>query len=445
VWYAEQPQDLEGSVQFRRSEVNRYGVANASRARWLAGLTLAVALPLLPAAARADSSSVVYEGHDLGLPLKDALAQIQATGSSRGDHINLSITGSGDLLMFTEVNGDAIETETASYKDLEFDRVEVRKIGQVDGRYGITLRAADGAVNDHIVGVGGARTSAPDRDNALGYMDFWLVDPDMSRVRRLADLFATMHARLKDTGQTETAQAAPLMIAPSHAVALASAGTAVRAAEIAAATHADAPDDADTAGDTDARTVSAAKCLLQPPKKSRRAHVHQAAFSWGAVKAGATSGNGRLSYRIAPLHGPDDHQQIAFSFTNMLPVPATLVARVIVTSASGEQQAENLSLTNVAARASKSDESLTLAPFDDNACITDVEVTVLRACPLPDESQAADDAQNVFNCNADAASGTTTVGGITYIAGREPKNLAVPHTLAPIRTSATQPIAEAGN
>jgi hypothetical protein len=417
--------------------------------RRLAWLAFSLALPLAPNMARADSSSVVYQGRDLGLPLKDTLAQIQATGTTRGGDAVLSITGSGDQLVFTEVNADAVETETTSFKNLDFDDVEVRKIGQADGRYGITLRAAQGTVNDHIVGIGKANT--PDRDVALGYMDFWLADPTMGRVKHLADLFATMRARLHESGPTETAQDIPPpapMIAPTKAVALAPVADAARAAD--PATPRRPGDETQDAVDEDERPVAAGgKCLFQPPRKPRRAHVRQAAFTWGAVKAGATAGNGRLTYRIAPLHGPDDHQQIAFTFTNLLPVPATLVARVILTSSSGEQQAQNLALPNVAARATKTDESLAIAPFGDASCITDVDVSILRACPLPDDSQAIDDSQAVFNCNADAASGTTTIGNITYVAGREPKNLAAPRdkTTKPVSsgTSATKPITEAAN
>jgi hypothetical protein len=424
------------------------GQYQPTRARRLAWLALSLALPLLPGAAQADSSSVVYQGHDLGLPLRDALAQIQAIGSSRGDGAVLGISGSGDQLMFTEMNGDAVETETASYKNLDFGDVEVRKIGQADGRFGITLRAAQGSVNDHIVGL--AKASGPDRDNALDYMDFWLVDPGMARVKHLADLFATMRARQHETGQAETAQdITPVtpMIAPTHAVAIASAGAAGRAAELATSRAAEAESEAPTDAD-DRPVASGGKCLLQThaAKKPKHGHVRQAAYSLGAVRAGATAGNGRLSYRIAPLRGADDHQQISFSFTNLLPVSATLVARVIMTSASGEQQAQNLALPNVPGRATKTDDSLTLAPFGDDSCITDVDVTILRACPLPDETEAVDDSQAIFDCNADAAAGTTTVGNITYIAGREPKNLAVPHERsAMLTTSATRPITEADN
>jgi hypothetical protein len=398
-------------------------------------------------AARADSTNAVYHGHDLGLPLRDALAQVQGIGGSRGPHINLSISGSGDQLMFTEVNFDTIETETASYKDLEFTDVDVRKVGEVEGRYGITLRAAAGSVNDHIVGIAGGKSAVPDRDSALGYMDFWLVDPDMTRVHHLADLLATIGARLQEQ---QSPAAAPVVAdaasAPVRNIAAHSEAAAdkfekmpvVLTAPKIPVIEATEPDDASASSDA----APPGKCLFQSEKKPKHARAHYVPASWSSLKQGLVSGSGRLFYKISALHGADDHQSIQFYLGNTLPVAATVVARVILTASDGSQQAEDIGLDQLGSRATKTDDSLQITPFETSACITDVDVTELHACPLPDDNAERDDSVDIFRCNADAAAGTTTVNGITYISGREPKPLTLPPApQARASVSAATPIA----
>ncbi len=426
-----------------------------AKRRWMAATSIAmIALGACCfTAARADSTNAVYHGRDLGLSLKDALLQVQGTGGSRAGHVNLSISGSGDQLMFTEVNFDTIETETASYKDLEFTDVDVRKVGEVEGRYGITLRAAAGSVNDHIVGIAGGKSAVPDRDSALGYMDFWLVDPDMTRVHHLADLLATMGARLNEQGSP--AAAAP-MVADAAAPAAPVRAIATHVGQAAAdvekmpvvlpapripviqAVAADDADDAPVAAPT-------GKCLFQAEKKPKHARAHYIPASWSSMKQGQVSGSGRLFYKIAAAHATDP-QSIQFYLGNTLPVPATVVARVIITSSDGTQQAEDIGLNELAGRATKTDESLQITPFETSACITDVDVTEVHACPLPDDNAEREDQVDIYRCNADAAAGTTKVDGITYISGREPKSLALPNqTQASLSKAKPIALAKAGN
>jgi len=379
------------------------------------------------AAANADSLNAAYRGHDLGLSLRDALTQVQATGGSQASHISLSVSGSGDQLMFTELNNNTIETETASYKDLEFSDVDVRKVGEIEGRFGITLRAAAGSVNDHIVGLA-AKSATPDRDSALGYMDFWLVDPDMKRVRHLADLLATVGARLKD--QKSPGISEPLMAeaAPAPVRAIAehledAAGDVDKMPVVLPAPR--IPVTVAPAGET-AGAAPPGKCLFPAVKTQKHAKARASATSWSAMKQAGGSGNARLSYRMSALHDPADRQSIQFYLGNTLPVPATVVARVILTSSDGTQQAEDIALNQLAARTSRTDASLLITPFEDASCITDVDVTEVHACPLPDDTTERDDSNDIFRCNADAAAGTITIAGITYISGREPKSLTLP-------------------
>jgi hypothetical protein len=400
----------------------------ASKRRGIAAISVAMIglVATTFTAARADSTNTVYHGHDLGLPLRDALAQLQGTGASSGPHINLSISGTGDQLMFTEVNFDTIETETASYKDLEFSDADVRKVGEVAGRYGITLRAAAGSVNDHVVGIAAGKSAAPDRDSALAYMDFWLVDPDMTRVHHVADLLATIGARLKEQPPPAAAlvaeAAAPLPAIAAHAEADAEdvdKMPVVLPAPRIPVIEATAPEAA-----TDA--VASGKCLFHAERKPKHARAHYVPASWSSLKQGLVSGSGRLFYKVSAVHGADDRQSIQFYLGNTLPVAATVVARIILTASDGSQQAEDIGLDQLASRATKTDDSLQITPFETSACITDVDVTEVHACPLPDDTAERDDQADIFRCNADAAAGTTTVNGITYISGREPKSLAVP-------------------
>ncbi len=384
---------------------------------------------LVSSAANADSLNAAYHGHDLGLSLKEAIAQVQATGGSRGSHIRLSVSGSGDQLMFTEMNDGTVETETASYKDLEFSEVDVRKVGEIEGRYGITLRAAAGSVNDHIVGMA-AKSAGPDRDSALGYMDFWLVDPGMNRVRHLADLLATVGARQKE--RQSPADSAPVIAEASPAPVP------------AIAEHLEDADDNEkmpvvlpapripvTAAPTDeaAAALPAGKCLFLAVRTQKHAKARASATSWSMMKQAGGPGSGRLSYRVSALHNSTDRQSIQFYLGNTLPVPATVVARVILTSSDGAQQAEDIGLNQVSGRATRTDESLLITPFEDASCITDVDVTEVHACPLPDDAAERDDSGDIFRCNADAAAGTITIAGITYIRGPEPKSLTPPKQL----------------
>ncbi len=381
--------------------------------------------------AKADSLGATYHGQDLGLTLREAIAQVQATGGSQASHLALSVSGSGDQLMFTEVNYDTIESETASYKDLEFSDVDVRKIGEAEGRYGVTLRAAAGSVNDHIVGIA-AKSAASARDSALGYMDFWLVDPDMKRIRHLADLLATIGARLKqqqspDRSARVLSEGTP---EPQRAIAehleegsdeIAGMPVVLPAPRIPVASAATL-DDSDAAGPAS----PPGKCLFPVGTKLKHAKSHAVAASWSAMKQTPESGNGRLSYRISALHDAADRQSIQFYLGNTLPVAATVVARVILTSSDGTQQAEDIGLNQLGGRSTKTDESLLITPFEDAACITDVDVTEVHACPLADDQEERDDSDDIFRCNADAAAGTVTRDGITYIRGREPKSLVPP-------------------
>jgi hypothetical protein len=426
---------------------------NFSKRRWLSATSAAMFALCAGSfsAARADSTNAVYHGHDLGLSLKDALAQVQGTGGSRAAHVNLSISGSGDQLMFTEVNFDTIETETASYKDLEFSDVDVRKVGDTEGRYGVTLHAAAGTVNDHIVGTGAGKSAAPDRDSALGYMDFWLVDPGLTRVHHLADLLATIGARVKEQGSPA---AAPSVMADAGAAAAGAIATHAQAAAdelekmpvvlpapripvIEAVAPAAADDD-----DAVAEPASHGKCLFQADKKSKHARAHAVPASWSGMKQGMVSGSGRLFYKISAVHGADEHQSIQFYLGNTLPVAATVVARVILTASDGSQQSEDIGLNQLESRATKTDDSLQITPFETSACITDVDVTEVHACPLPDDNAEREDQVDIFRCNADAAAGTTKVNGITYVSGREPKSLALPQPAQARSTlSAATPVA----
>jgi hypothetical protein len=406
-----------------------------------AGLAMcagAVCLSLLPASvARADAMNAVYRGRDLGMALADAVSKVQATGSSRAPHTTLSISGSGDQFMFTEVSFDTIEIETASYKDLDFDTVDVRKVGELGGRYGITLAAAPGSVNDHIVGSGKVAAAAADHDSPLGYMDFWLVDPDMSRVRHLADLLATIGARLREqrnsvASATDPATPAhPVAAVPTHAVVLHVEEAAENPDDIEKVPVPRASPAIASAGADDAvldhDAVQTGKCLFAPAKRQKHGKLRSpVAAGWSNLTQGMTSQSGRISYRIAALHGPDDHQAIQFYLGNGLPVLGTVVARVILTSSNGSQQAEDIGLNSLPGHSMKTDESLRLTPFEDSSCITDVDVTEVHACPLPSDEADTEDAVSIFHCSEDAAAGTTKLNGITYVSGREPKVLIPP-------------------
>jgi len=412
----------------------------------LAICTAAACLSVLPArVASADAMNAVYHGRDLGLPLMDAVARVQAIGSSRAPHTTLSISGSGDQLMFTEVSFDTIEIETASYKDLDFDTVDVRKIGELGGRYGITLPAAAGSVNDHIVGTGKAASGAADHDSALGYMDFWLVDADMSRVRRLADLLATIGARLKEHGSSSASvadsgtAAHPAPAVAKHAVAMhvEEAADAAEDTEKMPFPHANSgiasatADDADSAHDA----IPTGKCLFTSTKKQKHGRLRNVAASWSNLTQGLVSPSGRIFYRIAALHGPDDHQAIQFFLGNALPVQGTVVARVILTSSNGSQQAEDIGLNSLAGHSMKTNDSLRLTPFEDASCITDVDVTEVHACPLPSDESDTEASVTIFHCSEDAAAGTTIINGITYVTGREPKALSLPASPRPAASS----------
>jgi len=404
-----------------RPAVTTHGHSMKRRASH-AGLVVLAAM--VNSAANADSLNAAYHGHDLGLSLRDAIAQVQATGGSQASHISLSVSGSGDQLMFTELNDDTIETETASYKDLEFADVDVRKVGEIEGRYGITLRAAAGSVNDHIVGLA-AKSAGANRDSALGYMDFWLVDPDMKRVRHLADLLATMGARLKE--QQSSGIAAPVIAeaspTPVRAIAehLEDAGGDVEKMPVVLP----APRIPVTVAPAD-DAAPPGKCLFPAAKTQKHAKARASAASWSTMKQATGSGSGRLSWRMSALHDPADRQSIQFYLGNTLPVPATVVARVILTASDGTRQAEDIALNQLGPRTTRTDTSLLITPFDDASCITDVDVTEVHACPLPDDTAERDDSNDIFRCNADAAAGTITIAGITYISGREPKSLTPP-------------------
>ncbi len=416
----------------------KHGTAAKCRGRAAAFAGVFVLAAMYHSSAKADSLSAAYHGQDLGLSLKDALAQVQATGGSQASHIKLSVSGSGDQLMFTEVTYDTIETETASYKDLEFSDIDVRKVGEAEGRYGITLRAAAGSVNDHIVGIA-AKSAIPDRDSALGYMDFWLVDPDMKRVRHLADLLATVGARVQQ--QQSPGMSAPVMAqaapAPIQAIAEHLEDTAGDVDKMplvlpAPRVPVTAVDDAD-----DARPLApSGKCLFPAVKRQKHMKMQANATNWSTMKQAPGAGGGRLSYRISVPHDSSDRQSIQFYLANTLPVTATVVARVILTSSDGTQQAEDIGLDQLVGRSTKTDESLLVTPFEDASCITDVDVTEVHACPLPDDTAEHDDSDDIFRCNADAAAGTTTINGITYIRGREPKSLTQPAQLTAAVVSA---------
>ncbi len=446
--------------------VKRLPVWSAARgarylSRYLPGLGLMAAMSAVPIQAKADSTTAIYHGHDLGLPLAEAMAQVQATGSSAADHVNLSVSGSGEQVMFTEVNFDTIETETTAFRNLVFEDVDVRKIGQTDGRYGITLRAAPGSVNDHVVGLGTSNAKAPDRDSALNYMDFWLVDADTNRVRHLADLLATVGARLREQSQEGGGGAAPAEAAAATANAaprdpgatIAAATFAATAARMAAGHVADVPAEAESDGgpmvkpapripvvavsvpqdDDDAgppRTLPK-KCLFTQPARPKHAKKHIVPSDWGPMKEGMTAGHGGISYKISAVHGAQDHQAVEFFLTNMMKIPATVVARVILTASDGTQQAEDLGLDDVPAHSTNTDPSLTLSPFDENTCITDVDVTEVHACPLPDNNDTGGDTVDIYKCGADAAAGTVVVNGITYVRGREPKMLSISDATPP--------------
>jgi hypothetical protein len=160
------------------------------------------------------------------------------------------------------------------------------------------------------------------------------------------------------------------------------------------------------------------------------------ATNWSTMKQASGAGGGRLSYRISVPHDSSDRQSIQFYLANTLPVTATVVARVILTSSDGTQQAEDIGLDQLVGRSTKTDESLLVTPFEDASCITDVDVTEVHACPLPDDTAEHDDSDDIFRCNADAAAGTTTINGITYIRGREPKSLTQPAQLTAAVVSA---------
>ncbi len=427
---------------------SRGGSARLASLAFCAGV---ICLSVLPASgARADAMSSVYRGRDLGLPLRTAIYEVQATGSSHAPHTTLSISGSGDQLMFTEVSFDTIEIETATYKDLDFDTVVVRKIGDMGGRYGITLPAAAGSVNDHIVGTGKAAAAAADHDSPLGYMDFWLVDPDMSRIRHLADLLATIGARLKEQGGAATPVAdaghsAGAPAVPSPAVSRSAADVHVdEAPEVAVeranlpAQHASPLVEAVVSGDSDRDPIpTGGKCLFSAAKKQKHSKQRTAASDWSNLTQGMTSPSGRIAYRISALHGADDHQSIQFFLGNALPVRGTVVARVILTSSNGSQQAEDIGLNGLPGHSIKTDESLRLTPFEDASCITDIDITEVHACPLPADDTDAEDSVAIFHCSEDAAAGTTTVNGITYVSGREPKMLTAPTRAAGGSTSVT--------
>ncbi len=405
----------------------------------------AVCLSVLPATvAHADAINSVYRGRDLGLSLMDAVSGVQVVGSSQAPHTTLSISGSGDQLMFTEISFDMIEIETASYKDLDYDTIDVRKIGELGGRYGITLPAAAGSVNDHIVRTGKAAAAAADHDSALGYMDFWLVDPDMSRVRHLADLLATIGARLKEHG-IPAALVADADTASHAAAAVPRRGVAMHVEEAADAAedtekmpfpHAN-PAIASAADDADSfhAVIPTGKCLFSAAKRQKHGRLRSVAGSWSNLTRGLVSQSGRIFYRIAALHGPDDHQAIQFYLGNGLPVQGTVVARVILTSSNGSQQAEDIGLNSLPGHSMKTADSLRLSPFEDASCITDVDVTEVHACPLPSDESDAEDSVTIFHCSEDAAAGTTIVNGVTYVSGREPKVLSLPASTRPAASS----------
>jgi len=416
------------------------GSEKTRHSRGIAAIPVLALCALVPwTGARADTTNAIYRGHDLGLPIAQAIAQIQATGSSRGQHVTLSISGSGEQLMFTEVNPDTIETETASYKNLMFEDIDVRKIGQAEGRYGMTLRAVPGTVNDHVVGTDADKPRQADRDGALGYMDFWLVDADTSRIRHLADLFATIGARLREQGLPE--QAPPSKVADVDSsdaeVPHDAAAAVVPAMQLASSRITvpgpvvqPAPRTPVLTDDENVSPVSPAdiprKCLYTDQKIHQTRHHGRAMPSsprWSAIKVGLSGGNGRISYKISPLAGEDSRQKIQFYLSNLLPVQGTVIARVILSASDGSQQALDLGVDDIAPHNTVSNDSLTKAPFDESVCITDVDITQVQACPVSDESQASSGSDPIYGCNEAAASGTVTIDGITYVKGREPKML----------------------
>jgi hypothetical protein len=262
-------------------------------------------------------------------------------------------------------------------------------------------------------------------------MDFWLVDPGMKRVRHLADLLATVGARLKN--QHVPGLSAPVMAEASPAPVPAIAEHLEDAEDIEKMPVVlPAPRIPVTVAPTDeaAAAAPAGKCLFPSVRPQKHAKARGRATSWSMMKQAGGSGSGRLSYRMSALHDSADRQSIQFYLGNTLPVPATVVARVILTSSDGAQQAEDIGLNQVGGRATRTDESLLITPFEDASCITDVDVTEVHACPLPDDDAERDDSNDIFRCNADAAAGTLSIGGITYIRGREPKSLTPPKQIA---------------
>lgn len=98
---------------------------------------------------------------------------------------------------------------------------------------------------------------------------------------------------------------------------------------------------------------------------------------------GQVGDGGLVTYRATEPTSPRGRQTIAFTLTNLLPVPASVGARVKLTSSDGEIQSRSIGFSHIDAGGTVADASARLVPFGDNVCIVKVEVVEVQATPLP--------------------------------------------------------------
>ncbi len=106
-------------------------------------------------------------------------------------------------------------------------------------------------------------------------------------------------------------------------------------------------------------------------------------FNWGTPRVGRVGEGGTVTYRVSTPTGPEGRQAVEFSFTNTLPVTASLSARVTLTSNTGEQQSADIAMDQLRPKATGTEPSLLLVPFAETECVTRIDVTDIAARPVP--------------------------------------------------------------
>jgi hypothetical protein len=292
----------------------------------LALLLIAGALALPCQAARADQDAP-YQGQVLWMSLDDvlkALSQPRLCGACFGIE---SATRDGVRVVATDPANHALKVDiaTAKWSDLDLSSLTVTVGVQDGGKIGYLLYVGTRNKSLAVHHDYPMAKRSDERDHLLWTAEY---GADSSSLNRLADLLATLGARLDPH---------PPKVA----------------------------------------------CMFGTLPEPGSSLVPDPGYKWSPAKVGRIGETANATYRVSALPGPDGRQAVEFSLTNLLAVPASVTAQVALTSSDGQRAATEIGLPSVNSNVTQTDASLRLVPFAEHRCITRIEVTEVSAKPVP--------------------------------------------------------------